>query len=74
MCTQLGTCRVKLMHKNVEMLCSFFPVPGNSPSLIGMPDCERLQLLIVNCNTIDLSHRMDKEMNSQNKISPKQIF
>ena len=37
----------KIIHKNVEMLCSVFVVAGNGPVLIGIPDCKRSQLLVL---------------------------
>ena len=29
-------------------------MPGNGPALLGMPDKETLDILIINCNTIDM--------------------
>ena len=34
-------------------MCRFFVVPGNDPVLLGMPDIGILDILTINCNTID---------------------
>ena len=31
----------------------FFVVPRNGPALLGMSDCKRLQLLSINCSTVE---------------------
>ena len=50
-----------------------FPVVlGNEPALMGMSDCDKLQLLSVNCSRIDVGQRNMHLMNSQNMVSPKQ--
>ena len=46
---QIGICRLTLIDKDIEYQYSFFVVPGNGPALLGMPDCEGLQLLSINC-------------------------
>ena len=57
------------MHKNVELPCSFFVVPGNSPLVIWIPDCERLQLPSANCKIIEVGwrRRHDDEKLKQGK-------
>ena len=54
---QLCIGHVTLNNKVIEYQCDFFVVPGNGPALLGMSDCEWLQLLTVNCQTIDGSHK-----------------
>ena len=47
-------CKVTIIHKSIKSQCSFFVVATNSPALLGMPNCERLQML--NCATIEADH------------------
>ena len=35
-------------------MCSFFVVPGNRQSLLGMPEITTLGILTINCSTIEL--------------------
>ena len=50
---QMGRCKVKVEDKNRVKICSFFVVPGNGQALLGMPDIKTLDILTVNCNTIE---------------------
>ena len=34
-------------------ICNFFVVSGNRQVLLGMPDTEILNILTINCNTVD---------------------
>ena len=34
-------------------MCGFFKAPGNGPSLLGMPNNEKLDALTVDCHTVD---------------------
>ena len=45
----LGMCKVTISNEGIEYQYNFFVVPGNEPALLGMPDCEWLQLLSINC-------------------------
>ena len=49
-----GVFRVKIMHKYKPKLCGFSIVPGGGPSLLGILDVETLELLSVNCITVEL--------------------
>ena len=40
----------------------FFVVPGNGPTLLGMPDMELLNILTISCNTIH-TEKEDKDAN-----------
>ena len=55
--TQLGICKVRIEHNNKPKICDFFEVPGN-----GMSDIKTLDILTVNCNTVDAqgADRVDK--------------
>ena len=41
---------------------NFFVVPGNRQALLGVPDIETLNILTMNCNTVDMqdTDRADK--------------
>ena len=43
-------------------MCKFFVVPGNGQSLLDMPDIDMLNIININCNTID-THRNDSTNN-----------
>ena len=49
---QMGVCKVNIINKGIEYQCSFFVVPGNIQALLVMLQCERLQLLSINCQTM----------------------
>ena len=34
-------------------MCKFFVVPGNEQALLGMPEIDTLNIININCNTID---------------------
>ena len=51
----------------------FFVVPGNGSALLGMPDCKRLYLLNINCQTKKINKKEDKLMKKLNKIKIKII-
>ena len=56
--TQLGMCKVKLEHNNIQKMCKFFVVPGRGQALLGMPGIDTLNIIRINCNTIG-THRND---------------
>ena len=60
--TQLGICKVKLEHNNQQKMCKFFVVPGIRQALLGMPDIKMLNIININCNTID-THENDRADN-----------
>ena len=51
--TQLGICKVKIEHNNKHKICYFFVVPGNGQALLSMLDIKTLDILTINCNTIE---------------------
>ena len=34
-------------------MCEFFEVSGNGPAFLGMPDIDILNIIHINCNTVD---------------------
>ena len=67
---QMGVCEVTRINKVIKYQFSFFVVAGNGPALLGMPDCERLQQLSINCETMNNEKRkrqvnVKKENNSK---------
>ena len=58
--SELGVCREALMPKDKSKPYRFFVVPREGPGLQGMPDVETLELLGVNCNTIESSQKSRK--------------
>ena len=40
-------------------MCKFFVVPGNGQAVLGMPDNNTLNIIHINCNTID-TQEMDR--------------
>ena len=63
---QIGICKVAIIQKGIESWCSFFVVARSCPALLGMPDCEGLQLLHINFNTMVASHNR-RHVNKQYK-------
>ena len=53
---QIGIFKIIINQKGIKSQCSFFIVSLNGPALLGMPDCERLQLLSMNYDTIESDH------------------
>ena len=43
----------KKEHNNKDKLCNFSVVPGTGQALLGMPDINTLDIIAINCNTID---------------------
>ena len=66
---QMGVCKVTIINKGIKYQSIFFLVSGNRLALFGMPDCERLQLLSINCQAVNKNG--DKWMTKQNKKGPK---
>ena len=54
---QMGICNIAIINKGIKYGNSLFVVSANGPALLGMPDCEQLNLLTVNCQTADDLHR-----------------
>ena len=54
---QVGICRVTLQHKDIDLQCSFFVVPVNGPAFLWMLDYKKLELLTVDCTTVDAQSR-----------------
>ena len=61
-----GICKVTLTHKGIHSGCCLFVVPRNGLELLGMPECERLQLLNIYCNKIESGHKR-RQVNEQCK-------
>ena len=51
--TQLGICKVKIEHNNEYKIYKFLVVLGNRQALLGMPNINMLNIIRINCNTID---------------------
>ena len=45
----VGLCSNTINHKNKQKLCKFFVVPGNVPTLLGMPHIKLLDILTIKC-------------------------
>ena len=54
---QMHMCRETLINKDIEYRSYFFVVPGNRPALLGMPECESMQLQSINCHMTNDPHR-----------------
>ena len=63
----MGMCCIAIFNKGIEYRCMIFVEAGNGPALLGMPDCEQLKLLNVNCQAIDDQHRK-QQINRHSKI------
>ena len=70
----MGICKV-IIIKDIEFQCNLFIVSGNGLTLLGMPDCERLQLLGITCDTMptDLHGRQINEQPQQIKKKKKKF-
>ena len=69
---QMDICRGIIINEDIEYQCNFFVVPGIGLALLGMPECEWLQLLRINCQATNDQCKEDKLTNKQSKISPNQ--
>ena len=62
---QLGIYSVTNNHKNNPQLCKFFVLPGNGPTLLCMPVIETLDILMINCNTVNMQTSRSKAAEKQ---------
>ena len=60
----MDICRVTLINKGIKYWYNLFLVPGNGAALLGMLDCECLQLLSINCQITN-----NLQINEQTKQS-----
>ena len=51
---QLGICKVKTEHNIRQRICKFLLVAGNGQALLGMPDIDTLNIIHINCHTVDV--------------------
>ena len=63
---QMGICRVTLFNKGIAYQCNFFIIHGNVLALLGMPDCEWLQMLSINCQKTNNQCKR-RQVNEQTK-------
>ena len=63
---QMGVGIITMTNKGIAYWCHFCVVPGNWPALLGIPDCERLQLLSINLQTTN-DQQMGIQINEQTK-------
>ena len=71
---QIGIWRVTIINKSIKFQCIFSVMPGNGPALLGMPECERLQLLSINCSPRN-DKQKERQINEQmRKVQDKQKF
>ena len=56
----MDICYVAVVNKSIKYRCSFIVVPGNRPALLGMPNCDWVKLLTMNCQTADDTQNNDK--------------
>ena len=62
----MGLCIVVIINKGIEYQCNFFVGPWHGPALLGMPDCERLQMLSTNCWSTN-GQQEGRQINEQTK-------
>ena len=69
----MDKCRVTIINKSMEYQCNFCVVPGNGTALLGIPDCECLQLLNINCQATNNPHKrgLINEKPKQGRSKPK---
>ena len=53
-------------NTGIKYCCNFFVVPGNGSALLGLPDCDWLQLLSIKCQTTNDQHKRG-QINKQTK-------
>ena len=46
--------KVTINNKGMKFQCDFLVVQSNGPALLGMPDCQRLQLLCIICDAANI--------------------
>ena len=49
-------CTVRLRHTDKTARCRFFVVPGDGPTLLGMPYAELLGILNIMCEVVGDQH------------------
>ena len=75
---QMRVCKVNIINKWIKHGYSFFVGPGSGPALLRIPDCERLQLLRINSQTMkkwrevkEQTKQDDSKINNDFKINQK---
>ena len=68
---QKSICKVTIINKDIEFQCNFFVVPGNGQAYLRMPDCERIQLLNINCDDTMISDLHGRQINENEEKIPK---
>ena len=61
--------------RNVKLCCIFSVVPGKGPTPLETPDCMRLYLLSINCDTLDMgwNNGLVNKQSKQNKSNQMKI-
>ena len=54
-------------------MCSFFVVPGNGQTLLGIPDIKTLGILTINYNTIATKQADEAEKHKTNTAKSQQV-
>ena len=67
--TLLGTCTVKIEHKNKNKMCKFFVVPGNGQALLGMPDIDVLNIISIDIHSIGTEYDAGNDNCCTNEVA-----
>ena len=72
--TQLGMCKVKLEYNNIQKYLQVLCSSRNGQALLGMPDIDTLNIIMINYNTIG-THGNDGNDNcsTNTAICPKHV-
>ena len=62
----MSICHITIINKGIEYRYSLVVVLGNGATSLGMPGCEWLNILAVNCQKTDDSH-IKRQINEQTK-------
>ena len=70
---QMCICHIDIIYKGIDYGCHFFAVPRKGLAILGMPECEQLKLLTMNCQSTDDPPRkwQINEQTKQDKIKTK---
>ena len=62
----MGICQIAIIKKDIKYWHNILVEPENGLALLGMPQCEGLQLLTVNCDTSN-QQKDEKVMNNKTR-------
>ena len=63
----MGVYKVKIIIKGIEFQSNLFVVQRNGPALLVVPECERLHMMGINCDTTS-ADLQGRQINKQTSL------